>query len=137
MTWRRTNIAYTTTLCEIFNQDDNCILQECRVCSYGFQDMQFIISYEIYEDEFDNQYYELCVKNANRDYILRIYAKDDLIAYEMFRELCSDKFISAFIEISYMYRGSKTKKDWENQMKTELKKFFNERNYKEYEVEFY
>lgn len=134
MTWCRTSIAYTIALCELFNRDDECFAQECRVCSYGYEDIQFVIRYEIYEDEFDIQYYELSIRNKSGDNIVEIYAKDDLIAYKMFIELCCDYFISAFIELSYMYGGYKQKKEFDNQVKLEINQFFTERNYSDFEV---
>lgn len=134
MSWCRTNIAYTTALCELFNKDDECIAHECRVCSYGYEDFQFVISFEIYNDKFDNQYYYLHIKNKCGDDIVEIYAKDDIIAHKMFIELCCDYFISAFIELFYVYGGYKQKKEFDNLLKLEIEQFFTERNYSDFEV---
>lgn len=135
MTWRRSNISYTTALCEWFNQKDECIGQECRVCSYGYEDMQFVIGYEIYKDKFDNRYYELYIKNKCGDHIVEIYPKNDIIIPKMFIELCCDYFISTFIGLCYVYGGSKQKREFDYQLKLVIEHFFTERNYSDFEVD--
>lgn len=136
MTWCRTSIAYTTALCELFDSDDNCIAQECRVCSYGYEDIQFVICHETYYDELDNQFNELYIKSKCGDHIVDIHVnEDDCISHKMFIELCCDYFISAFIELYYTYGSYKRKKEFDNILRTVVEQFLTERNYSNFDIE--